>query len=129
MTYNNQALITGTGIAQSSLDEAMGKAFDEKVIGKTVTSADSLTAVGSLGPETGETSVSKYDDVDDYNGYTYRDSADVFGTFTVTMSVYYIRDMQPGVTSSIRTFSKEITARLTNKYFADTIKLSVVKSY
>lgn len=61
-------------LAQSLLNEIMGKAFDENTDYSSGTRCNevagrSCTTVGSLGTDTGETSASLYDDVDDYNGY------------------------------------------------------------
>src|ERR1035437_487236 len=72
-------IITATSLAQSVIEEAKTKAFDEKTLSDTVTLVSSLSA--TLGPDAGETispspdvmdavknsfkSAHNYDDIDD----------------------------------------------------------------
>src|SRR5437870_4607248 len=78
--------LTAVALAQSVIDEAKMKSFDEAGIGKVLTSRDSLTAPHSLGTDTktervtgidvanstGFQSMQKFDDVDDYDKYMRR---------------------------------------------------------
>ena len=88
-----------------------------------------------LGPEAGETttpaSFAKFNDIDDYNGYTETDSMGILGAFNIRAKVSYCTKMNPDLPSSVRTFSKRIDVFVYNKYLylLDTLKLSKVISY
>ncbi len=125
----NEATITATGLAQSLIEEIQIKSFDEKTIGQTVTSTDSLTASGLLGKDTGEILVTQFDDVDDYNNYTRSDSLSRLGTFYSKVDVYYVQKFTPEAKTSSRTFTKRIDLFVTNFSLTDTIKLFHVVSY
>lgn len=129
ITYLNEATITATGIAQSMIDEIQMKAFDEKTTTSGVSSTDSLTAVGSLGPETGETLSTLFDDVDDYNNYTRSDSLSRMGRFNTKVQVYYVQKMTPETKSLSKTFTKRIDVFVTNFSLTDTLKLYHIVSY
>lgn len=124
-----QSMISGTGIAQSLVEEVQGKKFDQQTISKTVTSADSLTPVSSLGPDAGETYYYQFNDVDDYDNHTRIDSLKVFGNFYSKVDVYYVENMNPDVTSASPTFAKRIDVKTYNKYLNDTIRLTGIKTY
>ena len=122
MLLSNEAIITGTGIAQSLLNESQAKAFDEKTVNQGVADTDSLTLPNSLGPDAGEIISTQFDDIDDYNNYTRSDSLGRLGLFNTKVEVYYIDKLSPGVKSYTQTFTKEIDISLTNFSFPDTIK-------
>src|ERR1035437_1780887 len=97
-------IITATSLAQSVIEEAKIKAFDEKTLKDTVTLVTSLST--TLGPDAGETfspsidvmdavknsfqSSLKYDDVDDYNVYKRVVNTPLSGIDSVKVQVYYV---------------------------------------
>ncbi len=119
VSYENEAVLAATSIAQSILREAAAKNFDEKSIGKKVTSTDSLTAVCSLGPETGEV-YPAFDDVDDYKGYVGTRATDRLGSFNVSVDVRYTNKGTFGAVSSTRTFMKLITVTVSGNPYLTT---------
>lgn len=125
----NQALITGSGIAQSIINEATSRAYDQKTVLKSYSTPDSLTSAGSLGPDTGEYTINQYNDVDDFNGYIRFDTLKVLGVFRTTVNVNYVARLNPDLISGIRTFSKRIDVKVTNLYIQDTIKVKYVITY
>jgi hypothetical protein len=125
----NEACLTGAALGQSMIDRILTEQFDEKSIGKNFTTPDSLTAVGSLGPEAGETTVSSYDDVDDYKSYIKYDTMAVFGVFKTRVDVNYAQKFNPDVISNVRTFTKRIDVFVTNAYIGDTLKFSYAVTY
>jgi len=134
-SISNQAIITATGLGQTLLEQIQSDAFDQKTVLNAVKSPDSLTAPSLLGPEAGETttppSFAKFNDVDDYNGYTETDSMGNLGAFNIKAKVSYCTKMNPDLPSSVRTFSKRVDIFVCNKYLLiiDTLKLSKVISY
>lgn len=129
MLLSNEAIITGTGIAQSLLNEIQAKAFDEKTVNQGVADTDSLTLPNSLGPDAGEIISTQFDDIDDYNNYTRSDSLGRLGLFNTKVDIYYIDKLSPGVKSYTQTFTKEIYISLTNFSLPDTIKFHQVIAY
>ncbi len=126
---SNEAVITGTGIGQSTLDEIQTKAFDQQTVSKTITSVDSLTAPSNLGPDSGETNSTLFNDIDDYNGFVRQDSLGRLGTFLTSVSVYYVNPTNPSNRSTLRTFAKRVDIFVTNMFLPDTIKLNLVIAY
>lgn len=125
----NEALLTGTGIAQSLIDEITLKNFDEKTISGIVSTPDSLTPTISLGPETGESDVTKYDDIDDYNNYKRTETLSRLGNFVSWVKVYYVNPNSPDVMSLTRTFAKKIEVFVQNSFVTDTIKMYRIVTY
>lgn len=126
---HNQALITGTGIGQSIIDEIQTRAFDQETVDKPITSTDSLTAISSLGPDGGEPSANRFNDVDDYKNYIRYDTLHVLGIFKTVVDVCYANKMNPEVNAGGRTFTKRIDVEITNRYLQDTLKLKHVIAY
>lgn len=127
ISLENEAIITGTGVAQSMLDEIQGKAFDEKTLTTSVSNPNDLSS--SLGKDSGELNPSTFDDVDDYNNCTIGDTLAKLGVFTSSIRVHYINNMDPGTITITKTFSKRIDISVVNNYLTDTVKLSQVISY
>src|ERR1017187_3867363 len=122
----NAAIIKATGIAQTIIEQIQTEAFDSATVSKSVTSTALLTPVSGLGPDPGETNVTKFNDVDDYNNYTETDTIGTNDLFNVKVNVSYATKMNPDVTSSVPTFSKRVDVSVYNKYLnlIDTLKLS-----
>lgn len=125
----NEALLSGTALAQSMIDEITIKAFDEQTISKIIATSDSLTPPNLLGPDAGETDVSKYDDIDDYNNYQRVDSLSRLGNFLTSVRVYYVSINNPDVLSTTRTFAKRIDVFVRNNFITDTIKMYRIVTY
>ena len=105
-------------LGKKRLEEISSRtAFDETRVGATSLDIDvnTLTTAGNLGPETGESDPSTFDDFDDYHGYreTVRHSIenDTLG-FVVSYAVRYINPANPTKASSSRTLTKELTVRV-----------------
>ncbi|MGB9664820.1 MAG: hypothetical protein ACPL25_07890 [Ignavibacteria bacterium] len=125
----NEAIISGTAIAQSMIDEISQKSFDEKVISGVVSSPDSLTPSENLGPDAGETDFTKYDDIDDYDDFQKVENLSRLGNFNTKVSVYYVSSTNPDKKSMSRTFYKRVDVFVTNSFITDTIKLYRIISY
>lgn len=125
----NEAAMTGAAIGQSVIDRILTRSFDQRTVGRIFRSPDSLTAVGSLGPDTGENNVTLYNDVDDFKNYVKYDTMSVLGVFRTRVDVNYVQTANPEVISSSRTFVKRIDVFVTNQYLGDTLKIFYAVTY
>jgi len=120
--------ITAVSLATSLIEVAQGKAFDKATDTSDVTSTNSLTAIASLGPETGEVDTT-YNDFDDYNNYARVDSFPRSGKFYTNARVVYIDPASPNVASASRTWNKKLTVTVVSPTMQDTIKMEYIFSY
>ncbi|MDP8233394.1 MAG: prepilin-type N-terminal cleavage/methylation domain-containing protein [Candidatus Saelkia tenebricola] len=70
-------------LAGSWVELILARSFDEEA-------EDPFTAPGSLGPDTGESIITDYDDVDDFNGYAFTDND--YPNLSGEVAVYYVED-------------------------------------
>lgn len=138
-----QVGVYGISLATSVIEEASGKSFDQNTDNAEVSLPSSMSA--TLGPESGETttppSTGYFNDFDDYNGLTKKDTVAGVDIFTTKIKVYYVSDVAPEVKSGTQTFFKRMdvmvipsgtadTSRLKmGLATGDTIKLSYIYSY
>jgi hypothetical protein len=127
--------VLATSVATSVIEEATGKAFDEKTVANTVNVLSDLQPPNSLGPEAGE-SYSNYNDFDDFNGYNRIDNTMPAAEFSVDCIVEYVNDTDLDGKSNISTWNKKITVfvsspsmYLTDKDHPDTVTMSAIYSY
>ncbi len=114
--------VLATSIATSMIEEAHGKAFDEK---SDTTSIFTLTQLSSvLGPEAGETG-DTFDDFDDYNGFTKRDSTMPSAIFDISCAVVYVETSNILGSTTNRTWNKKIILTITRPVSADSSVLAL----
>jgi len=127
---NSQYGVLATSISTSIIEEAQSKAFDEKTDTMNVTALTQLTS--ALGPETGEIE-STFDDFDDYNNFTKRDSTMPSATFDISCQVVYVEPGNIEGSTSNRTWNKKIIVTITRPVSADSselvLKTSSIFSY
>ena len=118
----------GISLAQTFIEEAKTKAFDEKVVNGAVTVVGQLTHWNSLGPDGGETHPN-FDDVDDYNGLTLTDSTGS-DEFTVSIEVgYVLAEADPETIVDNRSWYKRMNVTIANPYLIQPIVLGYVYAY
>jgi len=113
-------------LAQTFIEEAKTKAFDEKVINGTVNNPGQLTLWNLLGPE-GETHPN-FDDVDDYNGLTLTDSTGS-DEFDVSIEVGYIDETDPETIVNNRHYYKRMNVTISNPFLIQPLVLGFVYAY
>ena len=122
--------ITGISILQETISEVGLKAFDEASVGSIPAAIPSdFTAASSLGPETGETDSSMYNDIDDYNGLSTTGITLAGMTYTITREVGYVSISDLVTLSSTRSTMKRMNLTLTSDYLSNELNLSYVYSY
>jgi hypothetical protein len=151
----SEVQVAATTVAQSIIEEASGKLFDEVIADTMVTSLTTPTQLSvTLGPETGERYADSsgtyrgYNDVDDFNGLFLviksnlpAEAAPTPGAnkeiivpnirdrFEVRVRVEYVQpDDLDGVATG-RTWHKRLTVKVTNTTTKDTLVYPYLMSY
>jgi len=132
--------ILATTITTSYLEIAQGLAFDEitDTSSIAINNPTALTASGSLGPDgADEDSLYKFNDFDDFKGFSFEKEAGGTGRrYRTTFDVYYVSTTNVETSSSARTFLKRMDlktwrtfppARTTDDL--DTLNMSFVVGY
>lgn len=152
-SMENEYILAAYGTAQTVIDEAKLKAYDENSVTTVVADTSGFTAAGALGPDgageavpTVDTMVSsspfsaqypgypasvRFDDIDDYNGYTrlIRTSRGFEGD-TIRVSVAYVPIDNPGAGPvGYRSLCKQMTVTVTGKYLKGSVSLSYGFTY
>jgi MSHA pilin protein MshD len=118
--------VLATSIATSIIETAQSKAFDESTDSNSVSSLTELSTL--LGPESGETETT-FNDFDDYNGFTKRDSTMPSAIFDISCQVVYVASNNVEGYSSIRTWHKKINVTISSPFTPDTLRTSSIFSY
>ena len=129
VVYENEAFIYGESLGQRFIEEIEKRSFDENTVSDEVDATEGFSPADSMGYDSGETSMNLFDDIDDFNNYTFTDSLSGHGDFVVNISVYYINTYLPDVISSLPTFSKRVDISLDNSYLQGTFSVSKIFSY
>lgn len=112
--------IVATSLGTSLIEQTNALAFDEATVDTTITSATQLTAATSFGPDAGETSISMFDDIDDFNNYVKIDTLQSV-TYISTVKVEYLSVTPPSTVTvtTTKSYSKRITVCVTSPYLID----------
>lgn len=130
--------ILGTSIATSYLETAQGEAFDAYTDTMKIDTPTGLTEWNALGPETAfEDTITRFDDFDDYNGYTIEKEASNTGRkYTTTFSVYYVDPNNVKNKINSRSFVKRMDLKTWRSFplsgpgtAVDTVRMSLVLGY
>ena len=132
-----EAAQIGIDLAQSLLDEIQTKKYDQFSDDSGYQPTSDFTEAAALGPGAGESftlpdtvlykSIGKYNDVDDYNGYTRNAAVGQFQGFELTVTVVYVRDDDPDTVVGYRTYTKRVQVTVSNaSYFKDMTFMAVV---
>lgn len=117
-TLTYEAVITSTGIGNSLLEQIAGLSFDEFTINGSTSVPDSLTSYFSLGPDGGESDVTLFDDIDDFNGFVKYDTLARLGVFESRVNVYYVNKSDLDYDVMTKTFIKRIDITVVNPFLA-----------
>jgi hypothetical protein len=136
---NAQDMILATTLATSYLESAQGLAFDNitDTTNLALSSPSALTSPSQLGPEgTQEDSIQKFNDFDDFDGFTLeRESGSTGRRFRTTFSVHYVDPGNVNTVSAARTFVKRVDVKSWRSYpppsgtTLDTLRMSMVMGY
>ena len=152
-SMENEYVLAACGAAQSLIDEAKTRAFDERCIAQPAADTSGFTLPGALGLDGSDETVpavdttvtsspfsasnpgypgsAKFDDVDDYHGYVraLRASRALEGD-TLRVAVAYAPPDAPDQTSSgARTTCKRMTVTVTGKHLRQPVVLTYGFTY
>ena len=142
LASENEVSLIAISEAQSVIDEAKEKSFDENTL--SVEAPDSQAFSGTLGREGGETfpfpldtlsstgfrSSVNFDDVDDYNGYKRLVKASSGGGGdTVSVAVQYVSVSNPNTPAVGRTYAKKMLVTVKSPFLNQAYNLSYLFTY
>ncbi len=110
-------------LAQSFIEEATTKAFDENEINGNPTIKDDFTHPNNLGPD-GEV-YPNFDDIDDFNGYAEIDTT-TRAIFDVEIAVGYVQENDPQTVVNSKEYYKKMTVTISNSNLIQPIQLSYI---
>lgn len=125
--YDNEAVVTASSIGQSILETIQVKAYDENTVSSDIYYSSQLST--PLGTESGESSDTLFDDIDDYDNYQSTIQMTRLDSFRVSVDVYYINQSNPDIAVTSPTFSKRIDVEVNNTYLENPIRLYSIVSY
>jgi hypothetical protein len=140
---DNEYMITAISLAQSVIDEAKAKSFDENITSGAVTLPSDLTGANLLGPDGGGEAVAnpdtardnqcasyaRFDDVDDYDGYVRLVNTPRAEGYRLSAVVEYASITYPDSTTVSPTFCKRMTVTATSPYFPQPVQLMYAFTY
>lgn len=122
----SKVYLTAFSLADDMIEEIKQKAFDEETITFRAINADELTESLYLGPESGETNVTLYDDIDDYDGYSKPVSLPHAENYTVTCVVDYVSSTNQSQPSLVQTFFKRVRVTVSSPYLHKPVTLTQI---
>ena len=132
--YDSKFGIIANSIATSIIEKATTKFFDENTATGPVANPSGLTV--NLRAESGETNPDNFNDFDDFNFYTHKDTFYTNLIFDYRCEVCYVNSSNLDVPSPTQTWHKKLTVFVSwnqsgnqTSFASDTIKQSVVYSY
>jgi hypothetical protein len=138
---NSKYGVLAVALARSRIDRANGLKFDElTILGNALPNAQGNPSTGSFttydkfGYDTGElvngkADESKFDDFDDYHGYTSVVDTLPSAVFTVTSRVSYVNPVSGFAPSTTSTWDKQITVIVTSPDLIAPVTLTAINSY
>lgn len=137
MTMDSKMGILAISVANSYIDVAKKKAFDEVVMDTTKPSILLSDLSSTLGKEAGEV-YPDFDDFDDYNlnGTIIVDTTTLINPsksasptpFYITSTVYYVTNANPNAPAMVKTWNKRLDVKVWTDGLVDTIKMSTISS-
>ena len=124
---NNDAVIIGSSIGMSIIEEISLKKFDHNVAAGTITPVSGLST--TMGAETGESIIYQFNDIDDYNNYIKINYDSNLGAFSITIKVSYVDMSNPNVPISSKRYHKRIAVKVENEYLSSPLNLYHIISY
>jgi len=125
----SSVLMEAIALGEKYIEEAETCRFDED---PSATIPSSFVSSYNLGPD-GSESYPNFDDVDDFDGYTLRDTQSASVPFNISIDVAYVTLAHPDTPTSSRTYYKRMTVSVSSAALsslpANTLKLKRLFAY
>lgn len=143
-SLENEATLEATTLGNLMIGEIRTKAFDNVTRNNMIYNRSQLTPASSLGPDPFDTTITneivpvsqtvflsqqKYNDVDDYNGYTRTVQTQNLSNFTIQDSVCYVQETNPEIISLTQTWYKMIVVTVSHQNMSTPLVLKSVVVY
>ena len=123
----NKIYLTAFSLADDLIEEIKQKAFDEETVEWRAINVTELTPTNSFGPvDPGEYSVSDFDDIDDYDGYSKNISLPNAENYTVVSTVNYVTENDQDLICQDQTFYKRVSIHVSSPYLSHAVNLDFV---
>ena len=143
IAHDSEYTIAAVSIAQSVIDEAKTKEFDQKTVTRAVTTRDSLTTLARVGSDgagekistrdtlgvNGYRSTSLYNDVDDYDSYERTVNTSRARGYLVKVSVNYADETTPKNAAVTMTYCKLMTVEVSYPMMSRSLMLTYAFTY
>lgn len=131
MQVESELEYNAIAIAQSVIDEARVKAYDENSVGNNVTELDddmpTFSAPSVLGPESGEV-YPNFDDFDDFDGFNQVRTTG-YGDFSVSAVVVYLNPNNLNQVATATTIKKRLTVTVSHDNLPNDVTLTYIRTY
>jgi len=117
--------VEAVSLAESYLERAIGKTFDEKSITAQINNTSDLSKIGR---ETGEKDLVDFDDFDDFHGFIVKDTTER-AVYNVAISIVYVNESKPDIKASGKTWHKKMNITVSNEFMKTPISMHYVFSY
>jgi hypothetical protein len=121
----NKVYLTAFSLADDLIEEIKQKAFDAATVDFPTTNPADLTSPYHLGHGSWEV-YPKYNDIDDYHGYTRSISVPHAENYHVSCQVWYVSDTNPNIKVMTQTFYKKVEVTASSPYLKNPVKLSFI---
>ncbi|OQX88772.1 hypothetical protein B6D60_01165 [candidate division KSB1 bacterium 4484_87] len=110
--YSSESVLNALALAEKYIEEAEALRFDEK---KSATIPSSFTNPSRLGPDDNEY-YPNFDDIDDFNYFTYTDTSSGNVPYTIQIRVFYTTLSNPDQISTSRTYFKRMVVNISSPF-------------
>lgn len=126
LEIENKVYLTAFSLGDDLLEKIKQRAFDEETLVFHSINPDELTQASNLGPDAGENSVSDFDDIDDYKGYSMEVSLPHVEGFNIQSDINYVQEDNFDQISNIQTFYKRVDITVSSPYLSYPVHIKFV---
>ena len=128
---NSNLDITATSFGTSLIEEIASREFDHNCDTNSVDNLSELTDPLNLGLESGENekSPASFNDIDDFNNYSIKDTLVHNDHFSSECAVFYVNSDAPETKVNYPTWFKRVEVNVWSKNMPDTLTQSIIFSY
>jgi hypothetical protein len=131
MQVESELEFNAIAVAQSIIDEARVKAYDQNSAGNDPNEIDddmpTFSQPSALGPETGEV-YPNFNDFDDFDGLNLVRNTG-YGDYGISVVVEYLNPNNLSVSTSVTTIKKRMTVTVSHNNLPNDVTLTYIRTY